>query len=287
MLSVGAAPDGRPQFTARVSGYPVYLDTDSLTELAKGAEARRKRFVAAIRSGRSTLLFSFANALELSGPLGGSLNAIREFLDSLGRYWIPLEMNPWLIGDRERQPGRNPACLSEDFLEAFFRQRAHDLSQDARRVLDLDADTFFRLSALADWAQEQREEVRTGLRGVDRALIEELTRLREACKANKAALERQYPAIRFDQTQPATFVLTHLMRGLANNRGDHLKEHDAMDFCHVVVGFSYAAFATVDRQWKRRLGYVPWIRTLARIYYRPELRRLVHDLERAIAQSRR
>jgi len=44
----------------------VYLDNDSLIELATGAKSRRRRFLDALAIG-GDLLFSFTNAVEIAG----------------------------------------------------------------------------------------------------------------------------------------------------------------------------------------------------------------------------
>jgi hypothetical protein len=86
---------------AELSGcFGVYLDTDSLIELATGAVLRRQRFVDALLRG-GDLLFSFTNAVEIAGPQGTTATAIRSFLDSVRSHWIPLELDPWKVVRRE------------------------------------------------------------------------------------------------------------------------------------------------------------------------------------------
>jgi hypothetical protein len=50
-----------------------------------------------------------------------------------------------------------------------------------------------------------------------------------------------------------------------------------------VVAAAYAKFATLDRAWKRRVEALPKPNGVARIYYAPELDRLVSDVEEALA----
>ena len=84
---------GTPVVVAETKGYGIYLDNDSLIDLAKGSAQRQSRFVDALRS-KATLLFSWANAIEVSGPQYASADAVRAFLNSIGPHWVPLELSP-------------------------------------------------------------------------------------------------------------------------------------------------------------------------------------------------
>jgi len=64
------AGDG-PEVIAETRGYGVYLDNDALVELARRCPSRRRRFADALRA-KGTLLFSWANAVEIAGPQGDS-----------------------------------------------------------------------------------------------------------------------------------------------------------------------------------------------------------------------
>ena len=70
MIRFTTTEDGHPFCEAELKErVGVYLDNDSLIELAKGQESRRQRFIGALRRG-GTLLFSFTNAVEVAGPQG-------------------------------------------------------------------------------------------------------------------------------------------------------------------------------------------------------------------------
>jgi hypothetical protein len=83
---------------------------------------------------------------------------------------------------------------------------------------------------------------------------------------------------------PATFVHTHLLRNLISDRGDQLKEGDGADFCHGVIGSAFANFATLDKQWKRRVENLPKPNRLARIYYEREIEAMFTDIESHLAK---
>src|SRR5712692_10184365 len=98
----------------------IYLDQDSLHDLAE-AKPRRERFLHVFKD-KGTLMFSWTNAIEIAGPQGGTKEEIRDFLDALGEFWIPLEMNPYKVVRKEQgsEPSSGTPCVSESFLEGYF-----------------------------------------------------------------------------------------------------------------------------------------------------------------------
>jgi hypothetical protein len=104
---------------ASVDGLPVYLDLFAIKELAKGNPARRKRFISLLNRGVE-ILFSVANAAELSGPQGASFDRMLAFLDEIGPRWFPVEFDPYVCIQRERELS-DPLtyCFSERLLKTF------------------------------------------------------------------------------------------------------------------------------------------------------------------------
>jgi len=278
--------DGKPVCIAELKGrFGVYLDNDSLIDLAKGSGTRRQRFVDALKT-RGTLLFSLTNAAEVAGPQGVSASAVRAFLNSIGPCWVPLELNPWSVVQREQAGLADRAPLSDHFIKAYFQQRAYDLSPEGSRVLDLSAESFFRLGAVLDWVQEDRDNIRRDARETDQTLQDKLKQLRADYDKDPAALDGLLPPLPFNEQQRATFVLVHLLRTLVlEAKAFQFKENDALDFCHAVLAVAYGSLATLDKQWKRRVESLPKPNHLARVYYRPELDELV-DLLDSVTGSR-
>jgi hypothetical protein len=274
------AIDGTPVCEAELKDrYGVYLDNDSLIELARRDADRRVRFLSAI-ARRGTLLFSLANAIEIAGPQGDSAEAVRDLLDGIGPHWIPLELNPWKVAEREQQVGPERAPVSEAFMVAYFQRRAYDLSPEGSKVLDLSS-AFFRLGAVLDWAQEERDTIRADAEKIDEALRVRLGELRQEFEKEPTSLDRAFPPIPYDPRWPAAFVFSHLMRTLVREaRAFQFKEHDSFDLCHAVVAAGYGSVATLDKQWKRRIEELPRPNELAKIYYR----RQVDDLVRLLKQ---
>lgn len=261
----------------------VYLDNDSIIELSKGDADRRKRFVTAIRK-RGSLLFSITNAIEIGGPKGDSADKVRAFLDALGQYWVPVELNPWKVVEKERAGQTEKAPISESFVIAYFQQRAYEQFPDGINLVDLCADSFFRLSAVMDWVQAPTVNKTVGNK-VDKmyaTLRKSLEDARAKYDRNKASLDRA-PKMPFDSRRPATFALNHLLRTLIIEwRAYQFHRNDAMDFCHAVLASSAANIAALDKQWKRRVENLPEPNGLARIFYRPEIDQLVDLVEEAV-----
>lgn len=257
----------------------VYLDTDSLIELATGDSARRQRFRDALLKG-GDLLFSYANAVEIAGPQGKTAAAVRSFLDDVKFHWTPLELNPWKVVRRETSGILGQAPVSESFMKAYCEERTHDLSLKRSTVLDLSPNSFFRLSAVLDWAQEHRDDIRSQAAEIDRTFFSLLKQLRDDYDRNPLALDREAPAMPLDHQCPATFVLNHLLRMLVlEAKAFHFKKNDGLDFCHAVLASAYGSMITLDKQWKRRVENLPWQDHRPNVYYRPQVDELVDLLE--------
>jgi len=279
MITVETRADGGIDVVAKIQGVAVYLDNDSLIDIARGDRDRRARFTNAVRQ-KGSLIFSMANAVDLSGPtLSGTIDDIREFLDGFENAWFPADMNPWALSRRELAGnGDSSPLMSPVFTEAFLKQRAYDLSLEGSEL----PDTFFRLSAVVDWAQQDRESQRAGLDKIDQTLIDRVQQVRELYDKDPSALDREIPAIRYDERWPATFVLHALFRLLVKQvKGFKLKKGDGLDLVHAVIGTAYASVTTVDKHWKRRLtDAIPPGLSTAGFFYRRELDQLIEAVER-------
>ena len=92
------------------------------------------------------MLFSYASALDLSGPQENTARIIRDFLQALGPYWIPLELSPWKIGRKENgeESSSGTPCVSESFRQAYLLELRDDVT-NLGKVVDLmqrDRDTI-------------------------------------------------------------------------------------------------------------------------------------------------
>ena len=281
MIQATSSFDGPPlEIIAHVVGFPVYLDTWAIINLAKGDPSRRQRFVDAVRAGVD-LLFSLANALELTGPKGESFDAVKSFLDELGPHWVPIELNPFEVLEREEN-GVGPAesCISEGFMNAYFRDRTASYSPGSGKIIHLGPD-FFRLGVVMDWVAKN-ESLPRQLEEFD-DLLRTLRALRTRYEQVPALLDQQFRT--FNPSQPATFVCGNLSKTLIIESKSHqVKKGDGMDFCHAVMGSAFASFATLDKNWKRRVEAFPKPNRLARIYDPLQLDQMVTDVELALKQ---
>ncbi len=265
----------------------VYLDNDSLIDLAKGSSTRRDRFLAAVERG-ATLLFSGANALELAGPEGSSAAAVDAFVDAVGPQWIPLELNPWKVLRKEQDGAGPQAPVSNEFLTSYFQDRAYELSPEGSRILDLSPANFFRLSSVARWERQQKAERPCGQptesERLDDALRQRISNQRASFEADPASLDRQLPVIRFSPETPATFAVLGLLRMLVvEAKAYQFKKNDGVDFSHAALASAYGRVITLDKHWKRRVLALPQPNGLAEVYYRAELDWFLERLESLVA----
>ena len=283
MITATCSSDGPPlTISVTVGGIPVYLDNDSLIDLAKGDPNRRECFIHALHNG-ADLLFSVTNAAELTGPQGKSRDHVRLLLDEVGPHWFPVELDANVVANRELK-GLPPSecCVSAEFVKQYRVARWLQLSKDGARIAVF-SDEFFKLSAVLDWLEPQRDSIREGVRDLDAALIGRVAGPRAEADSDPAWLDQNFPELKFNASMPATFTYVNLIRGLIlDAKAYQLKKGDGCDFCHAVIGGTFASFATLDGQWKRRFMALPQPNTLAKIYYRPELDQLVSDVRAAL-----
>lgn len=82
---------------------------------------------------------------------------------------------------------------------------------------------------------------------------------------------------------PCTFTYMHLVRTLVREaKAYRLKKGDAADFCHAVIGTSFARAVVLDKHWKRRVDGLPKPHSLAKVYSVSQLNTFVADVEEAV-----
>ena len=164
-------------------------------------------------------------------------------------------------------------------MKQYFTARTDGYSPGSGRVIDLSED-FFRLGAVLDWLGPQRESIRQGMAALDDALINRIGGYRNKFEREPQWLDRRFPALPFEPSIPANFSYVNLVRTLiVTAKAYQLKRGDGADFCHAVLGCAFAGVATLDKHWKRRVEGLPKPNNLARIYYQPELDKMVADVE--------
>ena len=91
-------------------------------------------------------------------------------------------------------------------------------------------------------------------------------------------------ALPFDGRRPAAFTSYNLVR-IMISESSQWKPGDGLDFFHAVMANSFATFAALDGPWKRRLEKLPGPNRLARVYYGPELDKMVADIESWVSKN--
>lgn len=265
------------QLHASLTGSAIYLDTFAIMDIAEGDATRRKQFIEVLHSGRADLLFSASNLGDLSGPQGASLTATRAFLDAIGSHWFPVELDPNIVVEREKN-GIGPAfnCLSERLLKDLVLNR---LTAQTANIAVVSAD-LFRLGGVLDWIAPQRDSIRRSLAALDDALIKRIEMYRANHLRDATWLDRTFPAVRFIPSKPATFAYINLVRSLVieTARGRKLKKGDGLDFCHGVVACGCASVAVLDKHWKRRIEDFPKPNSIPPILYAKNLDSFISDL---------
>jgi hypothetical protein len=259
--------DGAEVETALERQPAIYLDHDSLGEIARNAD-RRRRFLH-IWTRKGELLFSWANALDISGPQEGSAQAIKELLEAIGPHWVPLEINPWKVVRKEsgQEPSSGTPCVSESFLGGYFL-RLRDEVTNLGRVVDL-------IHEDRDGAQQHLTDLKTQTNQM-------VQTFRDQYRSDRTSLDRVLPVIPNEPTRPAAHMLRALERLVTSQLGFQWTLNDGVDFMHATVAATCADFLLLDRQWKRRVMEVAPPRAYRWVFYRHELDEFLDAFEHCV-----
>lgn len=286
MIQVVAKNADKVTFRVSARRLPVYLDNWAIIALAKDRTGLRERFLNVLNRG-ADLLFSETSAAEIVGPTGASQDAVREFLGAIGPNWLPVE-GLGLAGVMEREArgeGAN-SCISSSLLQRFYAGRSIQLYGEQR--LDFVPPGFFDLGFFLDWLVPQKQDIELSFTRFDAVLRERLRDLRRAYDQHRSRFDLVLPRIPFDPSMPMTFCWQHMLRLLVvQGKAFQWKRGDSADFCHALMGASHAQFATLDKQWQRRIQALPPPNSLASIYSQPELEAFVDAVETAVDASPR
>jgi hypothetical protein len=280
MIEVKAHQNGKLDLFISVRGPAVYLDNFAIKELAKGDASRRRQFLAAINRG-AELLFSVANAAELTGFQGGSFREVRAFLEEIGPHWFPVELDPRMVVKRELSGKKaDESCFSDRFMRDYLGRRAGNKPLQQNISAE-----FFRLGPIMDLLAPQRDSIAKGKADLDDALIRKIKEHRAEYEADPQWLDTAFRSLAAHEAPPATFVYNNLIRTLIlETKSYHLKRNDGIDFCQAVIASAFTSFATLDKPWKRRIESLPKPNKMARIYYAQELDRMVTDIDSALSR---
>ena len=260
---------------AFVRGTAVYLDNFAVSSLATGDASLRSRFVTAIHAG-ADLIFSVAHAIELPNSV-----TVKSFLDELGDNWYPIEMVIQNVLDREDAGlPHDRCCFDEDLLKAYLANSTFD-----RKGLHL-SEGAFRLGAFVDWLAPRRKEHTASCRVFDDVLRNGIAPLREKARRYPLWLDSVLPQFPFNPSRPVRFAYVNLFRDLVLDRGYQIEKGDGIDFHHAVMASALASYATLDKQWKRRVENLPKPNKVPRIFYEPEIPQMIEAIETQVAYIR-
>jgi hypothetical protein len=278
MIEIKAQRTGKLDLFISVSGPAVYLDNFAIKELAKGDGVRRRRFLGAINRG-CELIFSVANAGELTGFQDRSFQEVKAFLEEIGPRWFPVELDPYLVVKRELSgETADKSCFSDKFMRDYLRHRSG--GKPLRQNITSE---FFRLDPIMDWLASQRDSIARGKADLDATLIDRINNYRARHEVDPQWLDTAFRRLEAHQFPPATFAYNNLVRTLVlEARSYRLERNDGIDFCHAVMASAFTSFATLDKAWKRRVERLPKPNKLARIYYSQELDQMVEDMESSL-----
>ena len=270
MIVVAKTDKGDFDVAAHARQPTIYLDQWALVRLSEHS-GRQNRLVNAFRN-KGTLLISWTNVFELSGPQGASAAKISHLLDRIGEHWFPVEWNPFKVIKKEKELRQctDSPCFSKSFLEAYYPHiHAGPL----------------RLSTVLDLINEDGGE--TAKRELGRLKKEAgdfVQDLKSCHPADATWLDKAFPPMTFDPVRPTAFVLTQLIRTIVTEKGFPFTPNDGVDWFHATVPAAYGNFLLLDKNWTGRVRALALPPGRLHTYYEAELDDFLTAFEQAVVQ---
>lgn len=247
----------------------IYLDHWALRDFSSD-QPLRNRFLSAFKN-RGTLLFSWANIIEVSRNTGSSAEQIRSFLSEIEEQWFPVTMDPYKVIEREKRykPGNNNPSFDIDFIKAYYPY-IHDGNLSLSSIVGLTQD---------DQEKPEPESIH--------ALTTEICQLvqcgREQWCIDPQSFCNAFPDFLFNPDRAAEFTYNRLMR-LMCKESFKFEANDALDFCHATVSLAYGDFVLLDKHWAdlaRKLKLPDHVR----VYSKCQVYQFLIDLEQFQTRS--
>ncbi|MBI4178427.1 hypothetical protein HY522_03255 [bacterium] len=268
---VTCRPSG-PDYEFEVSADPplIYLDHWALRRLSENLTLGA-RFLGAF-ARRGTVMFSLMNVAELARDASPHrANEVRDFLERLGPYWIPMTIDPLrILGAEERgetADGTHP-CLSVGFLtEPAFAARLTRGAVSLAHVVDLtrrpDGDDLIQTT------NRKTAELRDCIQ-----------KFRDAYVANPKELDKRYPFLKFDAAKPMRGIYNALVHYTITDTFT-LNDNHARDLYHAIASVRCAQMVTLDAHWAGQVGKLKLPPGFVKVYSEAELDAFLVDLEAA------
>lgn len=234
MISVTETDDSY-QITSGIRRPSIYLDHWALRSFSSNPIPRDRFF--RFFETRGTLLFSWANVLEISGNTGDSADQIRCFLADLGEQWFPIEINPFTVIRREIQyvPGNDNPCFAVGLLNAYYPY-IHGGRLSLSTIVDLTRHEQVKLT------------VQESIQRLTAEMHQTFDTARHKWRGNKTGRGHNFPNSGFSADRPAEFVCKGLMR-LVVKENFNITANDVLDFCHATVSVAYGDLVLLDKRW--------------------------------------
>ena len=237
----------------------IYLDHWALRRISDDNFSRKR--VRGVFQEKGTLLFSWANVLEVAANSGASLEAIQFFLNEIGEHWFPVEFNPFEVIRREKgfTHGNSNPCFALGFLEAYYPHISNG-PLSLSTVCDLTQDSTFKPAYRQNMENLEQEILKT-------------FRFWRSEELENDGIPR------FDPNCPTMYVVEGFQR-LIQKETFNIDENDAIDFLHATVPIAYADFVLLDRHWADLAGKLKLPSDCVKVYSPKDVEKFLEDLER-------
>ncbi|MEQ1760415.1 MAG: hypothetical protein ABL986_19045 [Vicinamibacterales bacterium] len=243
----------------------VYLDQFALHHFSTNRE-HKARFLGAFAS-RGEVLFSSANVSEVVQTAGATLEATCAFLDAVGPYWVPIEMDVWAVLRATRR-----ASEAHPALDGKLLQIVYELTRGRSSEIRLGNALSVMRSHFPDGAFFRDTLSKAKARSVRR-----VAELRQACR------DTPEKARVITDRGPVVHTLTALVHAILveEARSFAWTPNDAVDFGHALMPLVLADAMFMDKAWKRRVERIASSlpQDLPQIFYEPESSQFLDWLE--------
>lgn len=237
----------------------IYLDHWALRQFSSDLSVR-ERFVACFNQ-KGTLIFSWANVLEVSQNSGPALEEVRSFLSEIGDQWFPIEINAVKVVGREKNftAGNDNPCFASGFLEAYSPYIS-DGPLSLSTVCDLTQDSEINLAC-----RQYCEQLKREIGGI-------LIHWRSEQQEN-------YGHQPFEPNRSAGYVHEGFRR-LVQKETFKIDGNDALDFLHANISVAYGDFVLLDKHWVDLVGKLKLPPDRVKVYSPRHVEKFLEDLER-------